>query len=87
MACISVMNPNPLGCVQNRIEIGGFGTVRVLGHKKKVSGFGRLQNRCGDTLFFLPMGKYMIHTRRPISPQSMVAKRGLRNWENVHTPM
>ena len=25
-------NPNPLGCVQNRIEIGGFGTVlgRVL---------------------------------------------------------
>ena len=22
-------NPNPLGCVQNRIQIGGFGTVRV----------------------------------------------------------
>ena len=22
-------NPNSLGCVQNRIEIGGFGTVRV----------------------------------------------------------
>ena len=23
------LNPNPIGCVQNRIEIGGFGTVRV----------------------------------------------------------
>ena len=26
----SLINPNPLGCVQNRIQIGGFGTVRVL---------------------------------------------------------
>ena len=26
----SHINPNPLGCVQNSIEIGGFGTVRVL---------------------------------------------------------
>ena len=25
---IDVLNPNPLGCVQNRIQIGGFGTVR-----------------------------------------------------------
>ena len=25
----SQINPNPLGCVQNRIQIGGFGTVRV----------------------------------------------------------
>ena len=24
------LNPNSLGCVQNRIQIGGFGTVRVL---------------------------------------------------------
>ena len=24
-----LINPNPLGCVQNRIQIGGFGTVRV----------------------------------------------------------
>ena len=23
------VNPNPLGCVQNRIQIGGFWTVRV----------------------------------------------------------
>ena len=23
------INPNHLGCVQNRIQIGGFGTVRV----------------------------------------------------------
>ena len=26
------INPNPLGCVQNRIQIGGFGTVRVNEH-------------------------------------------------------
>ena len=25
--CLLNPNPNPLGCVQNRIEIGGFGTV------------------------------------------------------------
>ena len=24
-----IINPNPLGCVQNHIQIGGFGTVRV----------------------------------------------------------
>ena len=24
-----IFNPNPLRCVQNRIQIGGFGTVRV----------------------------------------------------------
>ena len=23
-------NPNPLGCVQNRIQIGGFGTVGLI---------------------------------------------------------
>ena len=55
---------------------------------------GRLQNRCGDALFFLflPTGKYMTHCIRrdhlkfPII-QSMVAKRGLINLANVHTPM
>ena len=26
---VPFINPNPLGCVQNRIQIGGFGTVRV----------------------------------------------------------
>ena len=25
----SFINPNPLGCVQNRIQMGGFGTVRI----------------------------------------------------------
>ena len=25
----TLLNPDPLGCVQNRIQIGGFGTVRV----------------------------------------------------------
>ena len=60
---------------------------------------GWLQNRCGDMffflmffghLYFLPIGKYVIHCIRGdhISHvQSMVAKRGLTNRENVHTPM
>ena len=30
------INPNPLGCVQNRIQIGGFGTVRVTNVHSKV---------------------------------------------------
>ena len=30
--CILWGNPNPLGCVQNRIQIVGFGTVRIKKH-------------------------------------------------------
>ena len=41
-------------------------------------------------IFVLPTGKYVIHCIRgnQISHvQSMVAKRGLTNWANIHTPM
>ena len=66
-------------------------------HKaNKVSGFWscRLQNRCGDALFyfFCQIVKYLIHVdavigTRPNYTQSMVAKRGLTNRANIHTPM
>ena len=74
-------------------------TIYLLRPTKKSIWFlviGRLQNRCGDALyflgnlFFLPTSE--IRDTRLLEPdqishtQSMVAKRGHTNQANVHTP-
>ena len=51
---------------------------------------GRLQNRCGDALvspLFIYMYTWLLEPDQMSHVPSMVAKRGLTNQANIHTPM
>ena len=48
------VNPNPLGCVQNRIQIGGFRTVRA----KVENGLQEIYSNQKQLFLFKMAGRY-----------------------------
>ena len=69
------INPNHLGCVQNRIQIGGFGTVRVNTIRKGLS-----SRYLGDTMW---NNLRMVHTSCKVIIYTINMQRTIRSSLNV----